>query len=323
MKTQEKEMRKKIRKEASRVGWGITIYTILVFSIVMISFIAAGVNLAINYPEATEQDAIYLQVMEQCEASGTSSIIGVCLGVLFLCFFFRKSVNFSTIMQKERDMNAATFIQILCIFLGVQTFFSLFSGILESGLNLIGYSAMENMESATAVSSTISMFLYASVFGPIVEELAYRGFVLRSLQKYGKVLAVVISAILFGVMHANVPQGFFAFGVGLVLGYVAIEYSVKWAILLHVINNCIYSDLFGWVLSRLSEQMRDIVSSVVLVILGVAAVLVLMKKRSVIKEFIFQNRTEKRIYFCVLSAMGMIVFIVGEVLFAINMLEKL
>ena len=79
--------------------------------------------------------------------------------------------------------------------------------------------------------------------GPIAEEIVYRGFVMNILKPYGKHFAIVCSAIIFGIMHANIHQIFFAILVGLVLGYVAMEYSLKWAVALHIFNNCIFSFL--------------------------------------------------------------------------------
>ena len=167
------------------------------------------------------------------------------------------------------------------------------------------------------------LFLYASVVGPIVEELIYRGFVLRSFQKYGKIAAIIISSILFGVMHANIPQGMFAFAVGLVLGYVAIEYSIWWAIALHIFNNCIFNDLFGMALSGLNEQMQNMISIVVIVFFGIAGGFILWKNRHRIKKYIEENRTEKRVYFYIFSAVGMFLFIAAEMFIAITSLQKI
>lgn len=323
METQRKENRKRIKKDASHMGWGLIIYTILSIVIVMIPIFIAGVYLIVNYSESAEQNAIFTQILEQLEASGTFSIIGVCLGTLFLFAFFRKSVTISTITQKGKKMNINIFLQVLCVFLGCQFFFIICDNLLEKGLNLIGYSAVADIEAASEISTTFSMFLYASVVGPIVEELIYRGFVLRSFQKYGKIAAIIISSILFGVMHANIPQGMFAFAVGLVLGYVAIEYSIWWAIALHIFNNCIFNDLFGMALSGLNEQMQNMISIVVIVFFGIAGGFILWKNRHRIKKFIEENRTEKRVYFYIFSAVGMFLFIAAEMFIAITSLQKI
>ncbi len=322
MEEQIKRNRKSIRKEAGRIGRGLIGYSIIFFAAVIVHLIILEACWANKYPGATEQDPGYLQMLENFENSGTSSIIGVCLGVLFLLFFFRKTITVSSIMQAEKKMNGAVFLQLLCVFMGGQLLFSIVGELLEKGLNLLGYSAMACMESATSVSTTVSMFLYSAIIEPIVEELVYRGFVLRSFQKYGKMAAIVVSSVLFGVMHANIPQSMFAFGVGLVLGYVAVEYSIVWSVVLHIINNCIFCDVFGWATSGLSEQVQTVLSTGVFGVFAVAAVVILWRKRKLVKMFCGENRTEKGIYVHIFSAVGMVLFIAGELGMAILMLEK-
>jgi uncharacterized protein len=51
----------------------------------------------------------------------------------------------------------------------------------------------------------------------------------------------------------------FAILVGLILGYVAMKYSVKWSILLHVINNFIFGDLLSYMTLDLNESMQYII----------------------------------------------------------------
>lgn len=325
MEQETREKRKKIRKEASRVGWGLTIYAIVFFAIVIIPFVAAGIYMLVNYPSLTEQDAMYIQIMEKCEASGLFYIIAVCLGTVFLSLFFRKSVTASSIMRVEKKMDAVSFLQVLCVFMGGQILFTVASQAMESGLNVIGYSAMDCIESASDMSTTLSMFLYASFIGPIAEELAYRGFVLRIFQKYGKMAAVLISALLFGIMHANIPQGIFAFGVGLVLGYVTVEYSIGWAIALHIINNFIFSDGLGWVLSvsGLSQQMQNNISTIIFAFFAIAAVIVLWVRRSTVKAFLTENKTSQKVYGYILLNGGMILFVAVKMFSAVGSLQKL
>ena len=60
--------------------------------------------------------------------------------------------------------------------------------------------------------------LSTAVVPSLVEEFACRGIILGALRKYGDGFAVLVSAILFGLMHGNFDQMPFAFMVGLVLG---------------------------------------------------------------------------------------------------------
>jgi hypothetical protein len=81
--------------------------------------------------------------------------------------------------------------------------------------------------------------LYVVLLGPIFEEIIFRGAILRSLQTFGNNFAIVVSSILFGLYHLILFQGTFAFFVGLLLGYCALRFSIKWAMLLHIANNAV------------------------------------------------------------------------------------
>lgn len=76
--------------------------------------------------------------------------------------------------------------------------------------------------------------------GPVVEEIVFRGAVLRRLQPYGQNYAIVVSSLLFAVMHLILFQASYAFFMGLILAYCALRYSIKWAMLLHIVNNGVF-----------------------------------------------------------------------------------
>ncbi len=55
------------------------------------------------------------------------------------------------------------------------------------------------------------MFLLIGFLGPLVEEVVFRGFFLQSYQRTGRIIAsMILSSILFGMMHMNFNQ--FAYG---------------------------------------------------------------------------------------------------------------
>jgi len=57
------------------------------------------------------------------------------------------------------------------------------------------------------------------VAGPLCEELLFRGLIANRLAIYGEKPAAVVSALLFGMYHANMGQFFYAFGLGILLAY--------------------------------------------------------------------------------------------------------
>ena len=80
--------------------------------------------------------------------------------------------------------------------------------------------------------------LYLAIIAPIAEELIFRGLVLRTIAPYGKKLAIVVSALLFGLMHGNVKQFVGAFVCGIIFAAVDVKYgSVLPSLIIHILNN--------------------------------------------------------------------------------------
>ena len=63
------------------------------------------------------------------------------------------------------------------------------------------------------------VLLGACILGPVCEELLFRGLLAGRLARYGQKPAALVSALLFGLYHANVSQFFYAFALGLLLAY--------------------------------------------------------------------------------------------------------
>ena len=90
------------------------------------------------------------------------------------------------------------------------------------------------------------MWLYVGLAAPVAEELVFRGVLMRGLKPLGRNFAIVTSALMFGLFHDDVVQGLFAFGCGLLFGFVAMEYSLVWSIVLHVFNNAVLGGVLPW-----------------------------------------------------------------------------
>lgn len=76
------------------------------------------------------------------------------------------------------------------------------------------------------------------LLAPVCEELIFRRLLLDRLLFLGDWSALLLSALFFGLFHTNLYQFLYAFGVGLVLGYVRIMTGrVSWCILLHMFIN--------------------------------------------------------------------------------------
>ena len=76
----------------------------------------------------------------------------------------------------------------------------------------------------------------AVIAAPILEELLFRGMIYRRLRDFCNAkLAIIISAVFFGVFHGNLVQFVYAFIIGLMLAYVYEKMKTIWApIVFHV-----------------------------------------------------------------------------------------
>ena len=82
-------------------------------------------------------------------------------------------------------------------------------------------------------------FFLMAVFGPVCEELCFRGVVYRGYLKSGNVVgAVLLSSLLFGLMHMNFNQAPYAFAIGVSMAVLVEATGSLWSsILMHVVFN--------------------------------------------------------------------------------------
>lgn len=91
------------------------------------------------------------------------------------------------------------------------------------------------------VVGSILICIQMIIIGPIVEELLFRGILLRSLlEKFYKnpFKAIIYTSLVFGVLHLNLMQGIISFGGGIILGIIYYyTKSIKLCMLTHILNN--------------------------------------------------------------------------------------
>ena len=115
-------------------------------------------------------------------------------------------------------------------------------------------------ESVTSNYQLVLMVFTTAVVPAFVEEFLFRGLILSNLQPYGRVTAVVASAFLFGLMHQNAGQFFYAAAAGLVIGFVYVKTKSLWVcILIHFVNNFI-----SVIQTVLAERLSDFAANMVL-----------------------------------------------------------
>lgn len=97
----------------------------------------------------------------------------------------------------------------------------------------------EKIAEELVINNDFLNILTVVILAPIGEECLFRGLVLERLCRcMPAVVAIIIQAVLFGVLHGNLVQGCFVITLGLINGYVVCKKkSILPAIMIHAFQN--------------------------------------------------------------------------------------
>lgn len=99
---------------------------------------------------------------------------------------------------------------------------------------------VELMKMSGLMDNPLITILYGILLGPVLEELCLRGVCFGFLEKSNikPFFIILISGILFGVMHMNLVQGIYASVLGFFLGFLRYKYrSLKITVIAHILFN--------------------------------------------------------------------------------------
>lgn len=309
----EKQINKWLRKRFSPLGWTLMIYYGMMNVLVMTAMLRDAVGSILSNPSGGGPDISVLI------GNGWGYLMAVAAG--FAILYAWKGPDFFTgsLIAKARPMRVGTFLSMIVLCLGAQMANSLWVTGLEAVANYFDRSVLEAMELVSGSSDTVSMFLYVCILGPLSEELLFRGLCLRTLEPFGKRFAILGSAFLFGIFHGNLLQTPYAFLVGLLLGYVTLEYSIIWAAALHIFNNLVLADLMTRLLEILPEGVQNGVNLALYAGGGILAVILLVVRRKDIRSY-RAERMDGRCLKCFFGCFGIVAL---TVLMALSMLLNL
>ena len=133
--------------------------------------------------------------------------------------------------------------------------FSLVNAIMMTFIELPDGSGIINEATAyMSDQSLILQFITIALVPAFCEEFLFRGLILSNLMPYGKGLAIIISSVLFGLMHGNFYQFLYTTVAGIILGIIYVVTDSIWcAVFMHMINNAL-SILQTALFERFSED---------------------------------------------------------------------
>lgn len=298
----DKELRKFYRRQFAPISWWLVGYYFLM-NVAVIGAIEI-------------QRILFNPTTEQLNGNAWGYLAACIIGMLIMLLW--KGVPFwkDKVLARGRAMEFKDFMILLMLTIGCQLAASVGAILLELLLSAIDLSAQASIESATSQPDTFSMFLYVGVFAPVFEELIFRGFVMQSLKPFGKKFAILGAAILFGLFHGNLFQSPYALLVGLVLGYAAMEYSIFWAMLLHMINNLVLGDMFQRLDALIPGGIVVTLLGLIIIGTGVGSIVYICVQNQKLRGYEYWNRINGKCVKALLFNAGSIVLMI---LMALNM----
>lgn len=108
----------------------------------------------------------------------------------------------------------------------------------------------------SSIQNGVFSFITVVIAAPVLEELIFRGIILNGFLKiYSPVKSILISSILFGLIHFNPWQFIGAFIIGIFSGWVFYKTGkLLLSILIHFVNNLL---AFSWMYFMDAETMMD------------------------------------------------------------------
>lgn len=208
-----------------------------------------------------------------------------------------RSIRFTIRLSSRKPMNWRMWLCSLVAMLAFAAVGDLFAQGFQSGLDLLGWSQYSNGEGIDQmVNSSIFGLLSLGFVGPVIEELLMRGIVMPNLERYGKIFAIVTSALLFGFIHGDISQGFNAVLLGLVLGWMASEYSIAWSMSMHIFYNLVICEGVGRLFGLLAEPMQTVAQWTFDGVFFVIGIVLLVLNRGKVAAWYHRNLSPKHTY---------------------------
>ena len=221
------------KKFFSKIGFSYLIYAIctIAFPIIIFHIIGNGFEIVNN---------INFRLI-------ISAICNYILPLPILLFLMKKLE--SEKLEKE-SLSITSFLLYFCISFTLMIIGNLIGIGVTSLIGTAIQSDIANPIQTLINSSDILLnLIIISIIGPIFEELLFRKLLIDRTIKYGAKISIILSATLFGLMHGNLNQFFYAFLLGGFFSYIYIKTGkIIYPILLHICLNLMGSVLSLFVL---------------------------------------------------------------------------
>ena len=232
----------------SRVRWHIGIITFAVVLVIILTSVAQVVihgALVNSFPSIAENEWYTWAI-----SSLPMYLIGMPVAYLLLLTIPKAD-------PQRRRFNPLSWVGFLCLCFALSLVTNLIGQYISSWISYVTGIQVENeLEQMTVVTPLGINILFVGILAPIFEELFYRKAVIDRLRRYGDLPAILISGIIFGLIHGNLSQIFYATAVGILLSFIYVRTgSVLYTISIHSAFNMIGGVYTTELIRRLGEEL--------------------------------------------------------------------
>ncbi len=228
-----------------------------------------------------------------------------------------------------RPFRASVTLPSLFIALGVSVIGYVASVMISAFLSLFGIQpVMADLGFPTEASAAFLFVLNITLIAPLAEEIVFRGVILNTLRRFGDCFALLISSLLFALIHLNLVQIPNAFVMGLVIGYFTLSTGSLWTgVCIHVLNNSLVL-LVNGILMNTSPDTQLLVmlcTYTLYLAAGIIALLILLRNHPDMFYFLRSSTlsTERKKYATFFSALTMVCCLVILILFTLSNIQPL
>ena len=146
---------------------------------------------------------------------------------------------------------------------------------------LVGYlkgsEVINPLEETLGASNWIWSLIFVGILSPIIEELLFRGVMLNKIRAYGDKVAILTTAIIFGLFHGNFSQFFYATALGIVFAYVALKTgTIKYSIMLHIGVYIVGSVIMPAIVGDGSNVLATVLAGLAIIIVSIVGIVLLV-----------------------------------------------
>ena len=234
----------KKNKEILNVLWYLVVFVLIQLGV---TYATLFIEMALHPQTDTDLNTSIKNLLSNDTTLVLISVIGSVLTIAL--FVWRKWVVLSRTYLRSNPW----FTLLWVVFLGLGSILPLQWIYEQLDISL----SMEMEEMFKSIMGNRWGYLALGILAPLAEEMVFRGAILRTLLNYFNGcmywVPIIVSALLFGLVHGNMAQLLNAFLIGILLGWMYYRTeSIVPGIVLHWVNNTV-----AYTMYKLMPQMND------------------------------------------------------------------